>query len=97
MLGVLPYTPEEVAVPADAAGDASSVSVLLVRRRFWSLWNRDRAAASAGTSRRGRWYYIEEGFRAMAASANPNRASPEPSSGSSDDANGRPDRSYSCV
>ena len=33
----------------------------------------------------------------MAASANPNRASPEPSSGSSDEANGRPDRSYSCV
>ena len=27
MLGVLPYTPEEVAVPADAAGDASSVLV----------------------------------------------------------------------
>ena len=33
----------------------------------------------------------------MAASADPNRAIPEPSSGSSDDANGRPDRSYSCV
>ena len=28
MLGVLPYTPEEVAVPADAAGDASSVLVV---------------------------------------------------------------------
>ena len=27
MLGVLPYTPEEVAVPADAAGNASSVLV----------------------------------------------------------------------
>ena len=27
LLGVLPYTPEEVAVPADAAGDASSVLV----------------------------------------------------------------------
>ena len=64
-------------------------SILLVRRRFWSPWNRDRAAASAGTSSRGRWYYIEEGFRAMVASADPNRASPEPSSGSSDEANGR--------
>ena len=54
MLGVLPYTPEGLAVPADAAGNASSVyiclsqrgSVLLVRRRFWSPWNRDRPAVS---------------------------------------------------
>ena len=56
-----------------------------------------RPATLAGTSRRGRWYYIKEGFCAMVASADPNRVSPEPSSGSSDDANGQPDRSYSCV
>ena len=32
LLGVLPYTPEEFAVPADAAGDASSVLVCLSQR-----------------------------------------------------------------
>ena len=85
-----PYRATDCAPP-------SCSPVLHVRSRFWSLWNGDRAAASAGPSSRGRRYYIEEGFRAIAVLANPNRASPEPSSGSSDDANGRPDRSYSCI
>ena len=65
------HTPEGVAVPADAADAAcdalclsllvaASGSVLLVHRRFWSLWNRDRAATSAGPSSRGLRYCIEE-------------------------------------
>ena len=82
LLGVLPYTPEEVAVPADATHWrhilclyllVSCLPLLLVRRRFLSLWKRDGAAASAGpSSSRGRWYYIEGGFRTIASSANPN-------------------------
>ena len=32
LLSVLPYTPEGVAVPADAAGDASSVYICLSQR-----------------------------------------------------------------
>jgi len=47
----------------------SSGSVLLVRHRFWSLWNGDRVAASARPSSRGRWYYIEEGFSTVYSSS----------------------------
>ena len=75
----------------------SAVLFCLSVGRFWSLLNRDRAAASAGPSSRGCWYYIGDGFRTIAASANLNSTSAKPSPGPSDDANRRPDRSYSFI